>query len=152
MTVKQTGKRTIRLAIALATVLSMTGTGWADGGFSGTLNSARTSVAISVPVPVIPDCDVTNTAKTYSAKAYIYQPSGRLLSIGISDPATDGTFACNATSADVTVNVFAALKFKPGPGTLLYKIILTEDINADPTNPVYVDTVIYEYGSKVHLN
>jgi hypothetical protein len=143
----------IKVALALAAVLTMSGTGWAKPsgpGIPGDLNGSRDSVALEVAVPAYEACDTTNTNQTYSVKAYIFQPSGRMFAIGISDPTS---FTCSLTTEQltaVTVNAFPGLTFKPGPATLLFKVILTED-DGNIATPL-VDTVIYEYGSRVDLH
>jgi hypothetical protein len=146
--------KVIKIAYALAAVLAMSSTGWAakpsgvGPGIPGVLNGSRNSVAVSVPVPAYEEC--TNVNQAYSLKAYIFQPSGRIFAIGISDPTT---FSCSLTAetlVDMTVNAFPGLAFKPGPATLLFQVILTED-DGDPTTPA-VDSVIYEYGSRVDLH
>jgi hypothetical protein len=144
----------IKLALALAAVLAMGGTGWAKPsgpGIPGDLNGSRDSVVLSVPVPAYDLCDTTNANQTYSVKAYIFQPSGRMFAIGISDLTSLPT--CSLTTEqliNMTVNAFPGLTFKPGPATLLYKVILTED-DGNIATPL-VDTVIYEYGSRVDLH
>jgi hypothetical protein len=88
--------------------------------------------------------------QAYAVKAYNFQPSGRIFAIGISDPTT---FACSMTAetpVNMTVNAFPGLTFKPGPATLLFQVILTEDDGDIATSPV--DSVIYEYGSRVDLH
>jgi hypothetical protein len=143
----------IKLGLALAAVLAMGGTGWAKPSgpsIPGDLNGSRDSVALSVPVPAYVECDTTNTNHSYSVKAYIFQPSGRMFAIGTSDPTS---FTCSLTAEqliNVTVNAFPGLTFKPGPATLLFKVVLTED-DGDTNTPL-VDTVIYEYGSRVDLH
>lgn len=143
----------IKLALALAAVLPVSGTGWAKPsgpGIPGDLNGSRDSVVLSVPAPAYDLCDTANTNHSYSVKAYIFQPSGRMFAIGISDPTS---FTCSLTTEqliNMTVNAFPGLTFKPGPATLLYKVILTED-DGDTNTPL-VDTVIYEYGSRVDLH
>jgi hypothetical protein len=140
-------------AMALAAVLAMSGTGWAKPGgpgIPGDLNGSRNSVELSVPVPAYEACDTTNTNQTYSVKAYIFQPSGRIFAIGISNPTS---FTCSLTTEQligVTVNAFPGLTFKPGPATLLFQVILTEDDGNIATPPV--DTSIYEFGSRVDLH
>jgi hypothetical protein len=146
--------KAIKIALALAAVLAMSGTGWAakpsgvGPGISGDLNGSRNSVTLSIPVPAYAGC--TNVNQAYSLKAYIFQPSGRIFAIGISDPTS---FSCSLTAetpVDMTVNAFPGLTFKPGPATLLFQVILTED-DGDPATPA-VDSVIYEYGSRVDLH
>ncbi len=145
--------KALKIALALAAVLAMSGTAAAKPsgpGIAGDLNGTRDSVALSVPVPAYVACDTTNTNQTYSVKAYIFQPSGRIFAIGISNPTS---FTCSLTTEqliDVTVNAFPGLTFKPGPATLLFQLILTED-DGNIATPL-VDSVIYEYGSRVDLH
>ena len=70
-----------------------------------------------------------------------------MFAIGISVPETPN-FACSATTADVIVEAFPGLSFKPGPATLLYKIFGPTDL----TNPSIEQTVIDEYGSRIDLH
>lgn len=145
--------KAIKIAFALAAVLAMSSTGWAakptgvGPGINGDLNGARNSVALSIPVPAYAGC-INDLTHSYSVKAYIFQPSGRIFAIGISDPTS---FSCSLTAetpVDMTVNAFPGLTFKPGPATLLFQVILTE---GDPAT-LTVDRVIYEYGSRVDLH
>ncbi|MGE5820952.1 MAG: hypothetical protein ACM37Z_23220, partial [Deltaproteobacteria bacterium] len=114
----------LKCALALAAVLAITGTGWAKPSFAGPgipgqLDPTGTIVKLSVPVPAYQTCDTLNTNQTYSVKAYIFQPSGRIFAIGISGSTS---FTCSLTTEqmiDVTVNAFPGLTFKPGPATLL---------------------------------
>ena len=145
--------KALKIALALAAVLAMSGTGWAakpsGPGISGDLNGSRDSVALSVPVPAYQAC-INDGNHSYAVKAYIFQPSGRIFAIGISDPTS---FSCTLTTEqliNVTVNAFPGLTFKPGPATLLFQVILTEDDGNIATPPV--NTVIYEYGSRVDLH
>ena len=139
---------------ALAAVLAIASPGWAKKpsgvgpGAPGTMNATRTSVEVSVPVPAYEGC--TGVSQAYSVKAYIFQPSGRIFAIGIGEPTT---FTCSLTTEQLipmTVNAFPGLSFKPGPATLLYQVVLTED-DGDPNTPL-VDSIIYEYGSRVDLH
>lgn len=86
--------KALKRALALAAVLVMAGTAWAakpggvGPGIPGALNGSRDSVTLEVPVPAIQAppqglCDPLNTNQTYSVKAYIFQPSGRMFAIGI---------------------------------------------------------------------
>ena len=145
--------KALKIALALAVVLAISGTGWAASGgpsISGDLNGARNEVTLEVPVPAYPACDTLNANQTYSVKAYIFQPSGRIFAIGISDPTS---FTCSLTTEQLIgmlVKAFPGLTFKPGPATLLFQVILTEDDGNIATPPV--DTIIYEFGSRVDLH
>lgn len=147
--------KVIKIAFALAAVLAMSGTGWAakpsgvGPGITGDLNGSRDSVALSVPVPAYQGC-INDVNHSYAVKAYIFQPSGRIFAIGISDPTS---FTCSLTTEQligVLVKAFPGLTFKPGPATLLFQVTLTEDDGNIATPPV--NTVIYEYGSRVDLH
>lgn len=149
--------KALKTAFALAAVLVMTGAAWAKQGggpgIPGDLTPTRDSVDLSVPVVGFPLCNTLDTNQTYSVKAYIFQPSGRIFAIGIGYNTAD--FGCGTdptTSVDVPVKVdaFPGLTFKPGPATLLYQVIQTQD-DGDPNTPT-VDSVIYEYGSRVDLH
>jgi len=141
--------------LVLAAVLALAGTAWAKKnkngpGIPGVLNSTRDSVTLQVPVDAIPTCDPLNVNQVYSVKVYIFQPSGRLLTIGIG--ANDSPFSCSATDpqmVDATVNAIPGLTFKPGPATLLYQIILTD---SDPLLVTPSVTVVNENGSRVDLH
>lgn len=141
--------KAFKRALALAAVLVMAGTGWAKQGggpgISGDLSGTRDSVTLSVPV----DACTAAVGQTYAVSAYIFQPSGRLFAIGISDPNPTG-FTCNpslAQTVPLTVNAVPGLTFKPGPATLLYKIIVIDST----TTPATV-TVVDENGSRVDLH
>jgi hypothetical protein len=147
--------RIIKGVLILVAVLAIAGSAWAKKnksgpGIPGVLNSARDSVTLQVPVDAIPTCDPLNLNQIYSVKVYIFQPSGRLLGIGIG--ANDGPLSCSATDAqmvDATVNAFPGLTFKPGPATLLYQVILTDN---DPLLVTPTVTVVDENGSRVDLH
>ena len=154
---------TLKWALALAVVLAMTGTGWAKKptfagpGTAGQLDPTRTIVTLSVPVPQ-QTCQANTVDQTfsYSVKASILQPSGRILAIGFSDPTA---FDCvNDQNVDVTINAIQGLSFKPGLATLIYKVIetTTTTVVTDPTlgttETVTTTNVINEYGSTVNLH
>lgn len=149
--------------LALAAVLAITGTGWAKKptfagpGADGQLDSTRTIVTLSVPVPQ-QTCKTNTTTQTYtySAKAYILQPSGRILAIGFSDP-TD--FNCLLDqNVNVTITAIQGLSFKPGPATLIYQVMetTTTTVVTDPLTGATATTtttnVVNEYGSTVNLH
>ncbi|HKY09720.1 MAG TPA: hypothetical protein VJQ55_15835 [Candidatus Binatia bacterium] len=149
----------VSMAIALMTMLSITGTGWAKKSFAGPgiqgtfTNGTRTEVSVSIPVPADAECGAVPPAtESYSMKAYIFQPSGRIFAIGISEPTT---FTCSATLETLvptTINAFPGLSFKPGPATLLFQVIVTEDLDGELGALPAADRVIYEYGSRVDLH
>jgi hypothetical protein len=164
----------LKWALALAAVLALSGTGWAKGkptfagpGTDGQFtDSTRTTVTLSVPVPQ-QQCKATTQTKdsitlqtttqtySYSVKAYILQPSGRILAIGFSDP-TD--FDCvKDQNVNVTITAVQGLSFKPGLATLVYQVMETTTTTVtDATNKVLSTTittnVINEYGSTVNLH
>lgn len=154
--------KVLKGALVLVAVLAMAGTAWAKKnkngpGLPGDLSQDRTTVTLSVPLNDSEGnaltCDDTMTAnQDYTVQAYILQPSGRILAIGMG---TTDTFTCISGGTlplmveDVTVYAFPGLTFKPGPATVLYKVTLT-DSTIDPSNPTV--TVVYEYGSRVDLH
>jgi hypothetical protein len=147
--------KVLKGALALAAVLALASTAWAKKNGNGPgipgvfVNGNRTSVTVEPTVDLIPTCDPNITTQSYSVKAYIFQPSGRLLAIGIG---TSDTFTCsNSTpqTVEVTVDAVPGLTFKPGPATLLYQVILTD--STDLTMPPIV-TVVSENGSRVDLH
>jgi len=152
--------KALKRALALAAVLVMAGTAWAakpggvGPGIPGDLTPTRDSVDLLVPVVGFPSCNTLNTNQTYSVKAYIFQPSGRIFAIGIGY--NTASFACSAdpnTSQNVPVSVDAlpGLTFKPGPATLVYQVIqTTTDTSTDPDTVTQI--VVYEYGSRVDLH
>ena len=154
----------LKYALALAVVLAITGTGWAKKptfagpGTDGQLDPTRTIVTLSVPVPQQACQTSVPGVQTflYSVKASILQPSGRILAIGLSDPTQ---FDCaTAQIVNVTITAVQGLSFKPGPATLIYKVIETTitTVGTDPITgaPITVTTtnVINEYGSTVNLH
>ena len=150
----------VSMAIALMAVLSSSGTGWAKKSFAGPgvqgtfTDGTRTEVSVNVDVPAYAGCTVPVAPATasYEVKAYIFQPSGRIFAIGISEP-TD--FTCSSTAVTpvpMTINAFPGLEFKPGPATLLFKVISITDADGAGTLSAPVETVIYEYGSRVDLH
>ena len=166
----------LKWALALAAVLAISGTGWAKGkptfagpGIDGQFtDSTRTTVTLSVPVPAqackqdttTPTATTTTTQTySYSVKAYILQPSGRILAIGFSDPTS---FTCSSTLEqdvdNVEITAVQGLSFKPGLATLLYQVIETTTTTVtDNTTHAIISTtittnVIKEYGSTVNLH
>ena len=146
----------IKTALTLAAVLAMAGTGWTKPSFggpgtSGELNGPRTEAIVDITVPPYALCNTLNTLQGYAVKAYIFQPSGRIFAIGISDPTS---FTCSPSAdvvvQDVLVKAFPGLSFKPGPATLLFQVFLIED-DGNPATPL-VETNIYEFGSRVDLH
>lgn len=84
---------------------------------SGDLSANRASADLIVPALCESPVNVGDT-KTGTLTVYIFQPSGRLLNIGIgtADVPCDGTQA----NVMVTVDAIPGLKFKPGPATVVY--------------------------------
>ena len=144
--------KALRTAFALATLLAMSGGAWAKPsnvgpGIPGDLTPTRDSVDLAVPVAGFPSCDINNLTQTYSVKAYIFQPSGRLFAVGIG---FSGTFTCSTdpnTTQDVfmTVDAVQGLTFKPGPATLIYQVLRTD---SSAQTVITVD----EKGSRVDLH
>ena len=153
----------LKYALVLAAVLAISGTGWAKKptfagpGTDGQLDPTRTIVTLSVPVPQ-QACQLDTATQTYSysVKASILQPSGRILDIGFSQPTA---FDCaNDQNVNVTITAIQGLSFKPGPATLIFKVIETT-MTTVVTNPTTGATttmtttnVINEYGSTVNLH
>jgi hypothetical protein len=140
------GIQKIKLALALAAVLAMSGTGWAKPngpGLPGDLNGSRDTVEVLLTVGA---CTAVLN-HTYSIKAYIYQPSGRMFAVGIGN----NPFTCQAVAQEVllTVNAVQGITFKPGPATLIYQILDTD--NTNPSTPP-VTTVVDEQGFRVDLH
>jgi hypothetical protein len=135
----------LKSALTLAAMLAMAGTVWAakggGPGIAGVLSPQRDSATLQVPVSA---CTAV-VGQSYAVSAYIFQPSGRLLSIGIGN----GPITCNGLDqlVDVTVDAIQGLTFKPGPATLLYRVTVTDS----STTPATVTTVA-ESGSRVDLH
>jgi hypothetical protein len=156
--------KAIKIAVALAAVLGLSSTGWAakpsgvGPGMSGDLNATRTEVTVELTVPQMEApptgmCDIANTAQTYSIKAYIFQPSGRIFAIGIGS--NTESFSCSTTGdqqIDMLIKALQGLSFKPGPATLVYQVIQTTVDATDPLNLKVTDLVVYEAGSRVDLH
>jgi hypothetical protein len=161
--------KVIKTALALAAVLAMSGNGWAKQGggghgVNGDLNGDIVTLEVTVPTKTEAGlCDsVTPTpgptpapTKTYSIKAYIFQPSGRMFGIAIGY--NTETFTCDTAAdqqVDVQMKVFPGLSLKPGPATLLYQV--TETTTTTSTGPTPTTTlaneVIYEYGYRIDLH
>ncbi|HEV8722254.1 MAG TPA: hypothetical protein VGW77_16675 [Candidatus Binatia bacterium] len=134
----------LKRALALAAVLSMSGTALAKndngGGVSGDLSPDRTSVTLTVTV----GCDSTTEGLTGALSVYILQPSGRLLSIGIFNQTVNCTNPVSDQIIPVTVNAFSGLTFKPGPATLLIRFVTTNQTTLAP--------IVEETGSRVDLH
>ena len=149
--------KALKRALALAAVLAMAGTSWAakpsGPGIPGDLNGTRDSVNLSVSVVGFPACDTLNTAQTYSVKAYIFQPSGRMfgVGIGVSEIFSCSTDTNTSQNVPVTVDAFPGLTFKPGPATLMYQVIQTTT-DTVPEPDTVSDVIMYEYGSRVDLH
>ena len=139
--------KVIKIAFALAALLAMSGNGWAKpggggGGTNGDLNGSRDSVLVLLPV----DACTAVLNHTYSVKAYIFQPSGRIFAVGIGN----ATFTCQtgAQYVSMTVDAFPGLTFKPGPATLIFQVLDTN--NTNPSVPV--TTIVDEQGSRIDLH
>ena len=95
-----------------------------NGDLSPDRSSAQLTIAALCDAPV----NVGDT-KTGTLTVHLFQPSGRLLNIGIGTaPVT-----CDGVEANVAVDVNAipGLRFKPGPATVVLKLAKqTADSNA----------------------
>lgn len=148
------------MAVALLAVLSMTGTGWAKKSFAGPglsgafVNGARTSVEVTVPVQPLEECGtaVAPATESYTVKAYIFQPSGRMFAIGIGDATTFTCSSSAVTDVLTTVDAFPGLDFKPGPATLLFKVMRTVDPDGAGALPPEAEVVVDEYGYRIELH
>ena len=112
----------------------------ANGDLSPNRSSAQLTVAVQCDAPV----NVGDT-KTGTLTVHIFQPSGRLLNIGIGT----APITCDGNQADVVVDVDAipGLKFKPGPATVLLK--LTEQ--TQDSNQLVTEDTTTESGGKINL-
>ena len=111
---------------------------------SGDLSPDRTSVELMIAAQCEAPVNQGDT-KTGTLTVHLFQPSGRLLTIGIGT----GDVPCDGTQANVVVTVEAipGLKFKPGPATAVYK--MTEQ-TMDVNNVVTASTT--ESGETVNLH
>jgi hypothetical protein len=134
----------LKQGIALAAILVMSGPALAKngngGGVPGDLSPDRTSVTLSVTV----GCDSVTEGLTGALSVYILQPSGRLLSIGISNQTVTCTTPVSDQIIPVTVTAFSGLTFKPGPATLLIRFVTTDQTTLAP--------IVEETGSRVDLH
>jgi hypothetical protein len=145
------GNKHLKYALAIAALFATTAAAPAMAASSvavvgtGDLSPQRTSAQLTLSV----QCDgAANAGETKSGTltVHIFQPSGRLLNIGLgSAPVT-----CDGNQADIVVDVDAVpgLRFKPGPATAILK--LTEQTN-DSTNAVIGMPTTLESGTAVHL-
>jgi len=162
----------LKYALTLAAVLAISGTGWAKKptfagpGVDGQLDPTRTSVTLSVDVPQ-QTCQTTTSNQdpvtlqttmqeySYSVKAYMLQPSGRILAIGFSDPTV---FDCvNDQNVNVIITAIQGLSFKPGAATVIYKVTETTTTTVTAADGTVLSTtvatnVLNEYGSRVNLH
>lgn len=147
----------VKAAVALATVLALSGTGWAKKGgggpgLSGDLDGDTVTVTLTIPTStdstVCPDTPISGA--TYHVKARIYQPSGRLLGIASGQQ----VFTCNNSQDQeviVVMQVFPGLTLKPGPATILFRAI--ETVTTTTATGTTTDREeIYEFGSRVDLH
>jgi len=111
-----------------------------NGDLSPNRSSAQLTVAVQCDAPV----NVGDT-KSGTLTVHIFQPSGRLLNIGIGT----APITCDGNQADVVVDVDAipGLKFKPGPATVLLK--LTEQ--TQDSNQLVTEDTTTESGGKINL-
>ena len=148
------------MAIALLAVLSMTGTGWAKKSFAGPglsgtfVSGGRTSVQVTVPVQPLDECGTAlpPATESYTVKAYIFQPSGRMFAIGIGDATTFTCSSSAVTDVLTTVDAFPGLEFKPGPATLLFKVMRSVDPDGNGVGAAGPEVVVDEYGYRIELH
>ena len=126
-------------ALALAAVLSMSGTALAkngNNGVNGDLSSDRTQVTVALNE--LPACTSPTTG---SLSVYIFQSVGRLVNIGT----YSGSVACTGSPTDlpdITVTAVPGLTFPPGPATLLIRYTTTTtDVGATTTTQTHSDSV-----------
>jgi hypothetical protein len=110
----------------------------------GDLAPDRASAQLTVTVQCDAPANVGET-KTGTLTVHVFQPSGRLLNIGLGSASAN----CDGNAADVLVEVDAipGLKFKPGPATAIIK--LAEE-TTDSTSAI-VGSTTTEGGTKVTL-
>ena len=131
----------LKRVLALAAVLAMTGTAMAKKpapGVPGDLSPDRTSATVTVTV----QCD--SAIETATLSVYIFQPSGRLLNIGIGNPPVTCTNPAIDQEIVVTVNAIQGLAFKPGPATLLTRLTTV--------NTTTLEQTVSESGFRVDLH
>lgn len=148
----------LKRALAVVAVLAMTGApAWAKKGGNGPGVAgdmlATGEVTMQVSVPAFESCIAPTPPATqsYSIKAYIFQPSGRIFAIGIGNNTEALNCSTDEQLIDVIVTPFPGLNFKPGPATLLFQVIRSDDSDGIGTIPA-VDTVVYENGSRIDLH
>ena len=129
-------KRSLALAAAMATIGAASGANAA--GVPGDLAPDRLSATVSVAA----QCDPVTQGASGTLSVYIFQPSGRLLNVGIGS----GTVVCDntATPQEITVNAVSGLSFKSGPATLLIRLTTVDQVTSQP--------VVSESGSRVDLH
>jgi hypothetical protein len=133
----------LKRAMALAAMLATSGTALAKNGNSGVpadLSPDRTSATVTVSV----QCDSVTQAPSGALSVYIFQPSGRLLNIGIANDTVTCTNPAVPQNIVVTVNAISGLTFKPGPATLIVRLTTIDPITTLPT--------VSESGSQVDLH
>jgi hypothetical protein len=134
----------LKRAFAVAALLAMTGTASAknqsSGGVSGDLSPDRTSATVTVTA----QCNSTTQGVSGALSVYIFQPSGRLLNIGIGNVTVNCTAPAISQDVVVTVNAVPGLSFKPGPATLLIRFTTTDQTTMEP--------IVSESGSRVDLH
>lgn len=140
-------------ALALAGVLSMTGTAMAKNGNSGVpgdLSADRTQVTIEAPD--LPACGGETTATTTAnVTAYLFQSVGRLINIGTYSGSVECTGSPTAAH-DITIYAIPGLTFQPGPATLVFQYTTTTT-TTDPSIPTPVTTQQTSYsGGRVNLH
>lgn len=121
-------------------VLAAPGDVIGTGDLSPNRSSAQLTIAALCDAPV----NIGDT-KSGTLTVHLFQPSGRLLNIGIGT----APVACDGVEANIVVDVNAipGLKFKPGPATVVLKLAeQTADSNAAIT-----DSSTTETGGRVTL-
>ena len=130
-------------SLALAAALAFGGPAWAKkpsgNAVSGDLSPDRTSVTVTVAA----QCDSLTQGTEGSLSVYIFQPSGRLLNLGLGSDTVTCDNPVTVQSKDVVVNAVDGLAFKPGPATLLIRFTTTDQTTGD--------AVVSESGARIDL-
>jgi hypothetical protein len=146
-----TNMTTLKRALVLAAVLTLTGTAWAKPksappGVSGDLSSDRTIATVTISdqqcSPVASDPTASETLSVY-----IFQSVGRLINIGIGNGTDADAVPCDGTPYDRTIDVYAiqGLSFQPGPATMLIRVTAPDPLDA-------TKTIVSEKGFQVNLH
>ncbi|HYY25033.1 MAG TPA: hypothetical protein VE689_06040 [Candidatus Udaeobacter sp.] len=134
----------LKRSLAMAAIVAMTGTASAknapSGGVPGDLSPDRTSATVTVTA----QCDSATQGVSGALSVYIFQPSGRLLNVGIANETVTCTAPAIAQDIVVTVIAVPGLAFKPGPATLLIRLTTTDQLTTKP--------IVSESGSRIDLH